>query len=404
MDPRVGLFGKWFRSDTGSDASPAPPPVVDQEVVIAALIAEVRAQGVTGEPRVQGNYLFVDEHGVSRHVFLGNLVREYAEAAVAARAELVAKYARLVARPVGLARPDLRAHVLPKLTPRKERHGQLADGLLAGRPLADGALVLELAVDEREAVRVVTASDLAGCELIEDDAYARAIANLRQRSTGAWDELVPGLFKSPWQDYFDGARLALPSLIRSLPIKGDPIAVIPNRCALLVTGSEEPVGLAVLFKATKMLMAKDRPVHVAPLVLDGDQWRELDVVADRDAVARAPSLVFLSSLQASLDLAMCSEQVRATLLARGFTHVGELGMLQGDDAFAATVAECPVGARVAVPKVDLIRFAGDSLVAWYKLEAMLGDDLVTLDVWPPHYELRRQPTDDEIAAARIKTR
>jgi hypothetical protein len=164
----VALFGKWFRSGSKTSASAAPSPPADPAVVVAALIAEVRAHGVTGEPRVQGNYLFIDEAGVSRHVFLGNLVREYAEAVPLAQHELIARYARLAVRPVGLASPDLRARVLPKLTPRKERdelRAENAENLLAGRPLAGGALTLELAVDEPETVRVLTASDLAGCEL-----------------------------------------------------------------------------------------------------------------------------------------------------------------------------------------------------------------------------------------------
>ena len=402
----MGLFGKWFGSDRPARASEAPAPAVDPAVVSAALLDEIRAQGVTGDARVEGNYLFIDEAGTTRHVFLGNLAREYADAAPAARRGVVARYARLAARPIGLASPDLRTRLLPKLTPRKERAGLRTAGvhnLLAGRPLANGALSLELAVDERESVRLVTESDLAGCKLSEDEAYVHALTNLRQRSTGRWEELAPGLLQSPWGDYFDGARLALPTLVRGLPIRGKPIAVVPNRCVLLVTGSEEPAGLGVLVRATRMFMEKDRPVHVAPLVLDGEQWRAIDPGADFDAVAMAPSLLFLRSLQASLDLAACSEQVKAQLLAQGYRAVGDFGRLQGEDV-VQTMAQCPAGDGVVLPKTDIVAFSDDVLVFWSKLEVILGADLVRLDVWPPHYEMKRRPTAEELEAVRIRAR
>ena len=408
----MSILGKWFggrgtRERAAPDAPTAPVLPLDE------LRAELRAQGVTGELRVEGNYLFIDEgDGAVRHVFLGNLAAEHAAAAPAERHSLLAKYARLGVRPPRVAASDLRTRVLPKLVPRRERERmrlQLGDvevvNLLAGRPLVGDELVLDLAVDEPETIRTVTASELAACKLTEDEAYVRAAANLQARSGGRWIELGSArLFHSPWRDCWDGARLALPALFRSLPLRGDPIVAVPNRSAVLVTGSEEPEGLRAFYQAARLLAEKDRPLYVAPLRLDGDRWRELDEEADLDVIRLAPSLLFLSSVQAALDHDACGALVRDGLAARGFA-AGEVRLLEDEGLPLMTVASLPAGERVAIPKADMIAFdAGgtSAFMAWYKVEAMLGGDLVPLDVWPAYYEVRRRPTPGEIDRYRVR--
>lgn len=178
---------------------------------------------------------------------------------------------------VGSVKMDLRSRVLPMLVPR------------------DGALALELAIDAAGVIRPVTVAELAEHGMTVPDAHIRAIANLRARSTARWQEIVPGLLRSPWADGFDGARLALTSLIRNLPIAGTPIAVIPNRNTLLVTGSEEAQGLAALARVTELL--SDEPLQLVPLALVTDDWRPLEPIELEYALGVAPSLLGLWSLQ-----------------------------------------------------------------------------------------------------------
>jgi len=291
-----------------------------------------------------------------------------------------------------MVRRECRVHARPTLTPRRAREQlrvEPARTVLAGGSLVDEALTLELAFDQSEHVRILTESDLAALGWSEDDAHRRAIANLQQRSAGRWNQLMPGLWQSPWADYFDGARLALIPLVHPLPVRGKPIAVVPNRCALLVTGTEEPAALAMLYQVATRLAEDDRPVHLSPLVLDGGRWRKL---TEEDLAALVPSLLSLASLQAVLDVDTCIAFVRGRLLAQGFTRIGELGVMEGGGNIALAVVECPSGERVAVPKADVVVFPGQGVVAWYKLQAMLGPALAPLDVWSPYYELRRAPT------------
>ena len=74
-------------------------------------------------------------------------------------------------------------------------------------------------------------------------------------------------------DTYDASRLLLVDLIRRLAVQGTPIAMVPQRDQLLLTGSDDIAGLTLLLK-----MAEDgyreaaRPLCPLPLCLDDDQW------------------------------------------------------------------------------------------------------------------------------------
>ena len=52
-----------------------------------------------------------------------------------------------------------------------------------------------------------------------------------------------GVYLSAAGDSYDGSRLLLTDLIRQFHVKGDPIAMIPNRDNLIVAGSDDVEGL-----------------------------------------------------------------------------------------------------------------------------------------------------------------
>ena len=345
----------------------------------------------------------VTEDGMMYEVFLGNAYDEYVRAAPEERPAIVARYA-VVADRREIAPPTQAEWqlLLPKLMPRREREllrlrFESVQNLTTGIAVADG-LLLELAIDLPQSIRMVSASDLAGAGMSEAEAFELARRNLIGRSRDPWNRIAPGLYQSPWADYFDGARLALPTLFPRIGVKGDPIVTIPNRCAVLVTGSREPEGLRYLYEATRMLAQQERPLHLGGLRLVDGSWRVLGG-ADLDLVPLAPSILLLGSLQESLDYQAVGERVRELIAASGY-HVEPLHTIDNGGVLM-TVAKVPRVDRLVIPRADLV-VCGEAMFAWYKLEAMLGKNLAPLDVWPAHYEVRRPPTLVEINAAKLR--
>ena len=60
-----------------------------------------------------------------------------------------------------------------------------------------------------------------------------------------------GVYLSASKDSYNPSRLILTDIIRRLRVKGDPIAMIPNRDSLIVTGADDEAGLAAMVAMVK---------------------------------------------------------------------------------------------------------------------------------------------------------
>ena len=85
-------------------------------------------------------------------------------------------------------------------------------------------------------------------------------------------DAAEGVYLSTTHDSYDASRLLLTELIRQLRLKGDPIAMIPNRESLIVVGSEDELGLAGMVKLASKALKEPRPISGIALRFDGDEW------------------------------------------------------------------------------------------------------------------------------------
>ena len=257
---------------------------------------------------------------------------------------------------------------------------------------------IELALDLDEGILEVGGEDLAATS--EAEAHELARRNLMARSKEPWTQIADGLFQSPWNDGFDCARLALPTLFPRIGVKGDPIATLPTRNAMLVTGSEELAGLRALYGATRALAEQERGLYLGALRLENGAWRDLDR-RDGAVVITVPALSHLLYLQDALDYAVVGAQMRAVLEAEGYS-VEPLESGDRGDGVIMTFTSLPRVANVVIPYASLVR-CNDDFLPWQRLADVLGKNLVPLEaVWPPHYQVRRLPTLVEIEAAKLR--
>ena len=99
-----------------------------------------------------------------------------------------------------------------------------------------------------------------------------ACNNLRQISHGPWDNPCPGVWVSPWRDNHDASRLVLADLLQAHVVKGDHVAMVPNRDTLIVTGSEDEAGLAHLAMLAEKALGHGRPITGLVFHLDNGTW------------------------------------------------------------------------------------------------------------------------------------
>lgn len=73
-------------------------------------------------------------------------------------------------------------------------------------------------------------------------------------------------------DNYDASRLLLQDRLRELPVKGEPVAMLPHRDYLVVTGDQNPLGLQIMLDLIEQQLSTPRPICWTPTILRGDQW------------------------------------------------------------------------------------------------------------------------------------
>lgn len=145
------------------------------------------------------------------------------------------------------------------------------DPKMAHTPLGEYYAV-GIVIDEPESVSEPGGDAVKEWPVSFDEAQKIARENLWKLSNEDWIHVQPGLYRSPWQDNHDASRLVLHDLIWQLKVKGNHVAVAPNRDTLLVTGRDDERGLIALMKMARAAMEEPRFMTAIPLELKDSKW------------------------------------------------------------------------------------------------------------------------------------
>ena len=168
-----------------------------------------------------------------------------------------------------------------------------------------------------------------------DEAMDVALDNLRKISEQGFARLAPGVWRSAWRDNYDPSRLLLVDLIAAHEVDGDPVVMVPNRDTLLLTGSEDEVGLGIMAAAAEEATQQPRPIHTMPIRLEFGSWTPFLPPKELPAYLRFKQMVINS-------LGQDYEEQRALLTT---TH-----QQQSDDVFVASYSAMR-NTRTGAPRV-----------------------------------------------------
>ena len=265
-------------------------------------------------------------------------------------------------------------------------------------PLGDH-LTVSVQFDLDNAMRYIGDDELKDWGVTLKEALQAARDNLWTISNESFVEVAPGVYRSPWQDNRDAARLFLHDLIWQLPVQGQHVTMVPNRDVLLVTGSENLQGLDFLAKTTEELLQDGRFISGIPAILDGRVWKTWR------STGSEPAHLALARLHALTIAAEYEDQ--ASLLREQFEQ-------QGDDVFVASVmvtsnpksgetrnvAVWDRGTKTSLPRVDELVFVGDmgndaeeAIVAWGVAVEIVGDLMELQGIYPERFLVSAFPND-----------
>jgi hypothetical protein len=171
--------------------------------------------------------------------------------------------------------------LLPQVRPMTEFGiwrllGQLEGSRLEEMPFRQltRAIATWLVYDGDHNTRRITTPQLAKCGVTFDDAFDAALANLRRRSEKAFVTVAPGLYRSDWADTCDTSRVLLTDVIAALPVRGAPVAMMPNRDVLLISGAQDQERLRSMIRGARNALAEPRPLGADALILEAGVWHD----------------------------------------------------------------------------------------------------------------------------------
>lgn len=284
-----------------------------------------------------------------------------------------------------------------ELMNRVEHGAEKADALI-WRPVA--ADVIACCINETEgSLSFLKQSDLDRWQVDSDQVFAQASANLRARGFEQGSSASAYFFNAP--DSYIAARVLCEDKIRALPLRGLPVAVVPDRDTLFMVGSDDEEGIANLARLVANQLAEaSRHISARPLVLTPQGWREFE--------PQSSAKVAFGNLARQMDAnnwTAYQELLEKDLAARGDdVFVAKLSVLskQGDDAFFTAIVWCK-GVNSIFPAADRVHFFEAKaepirVASWEAVLRVMGSDMRKLEGLPERYRVNAFPSAEQLVA------
>lgn len=296
---------------------------------------------------------------------------------------------------------DWRTVVLPCVRDAAWLHGMADRGLPASefRPIGHHHIVT---VIEDYAHRITFPPKGAWAELGTDFEEALGVAHSRLWEMSNEDFLrrPSGLWCSPWRDCHDTARLALPGLADRLDVRGEPIALIPHRDYLLVTGSQDIDALRDMFEGGRQLWEGPYSLSLWPLVWRNDAWTDWvppdgHPIANEAALARALHMARSYGAQKQA-IDKRHENDRVDVFVATFQASQHTGT-QAVETWCGWTSGVPT----LLPQTDVVAIKSDVTdesiwVSWEAFCAVVGARLGTTDMYPPRWMISTTMSESDL--------
>ena len=133
-------------------------------------------------------------------------------------------------------------------------------------------LVTCLVYDLPNTMRFVNQENLAKWDVTLYEAMEVARQNLDEQNPASYAMIDDRLFIFQAGDAYDATRMLSLDMIRSLKLNGKPVALPITRDCLMITGSDDAKGHAMMVALAEKQLEDARPLCFIPHVLDADEW------------------------------------------------------------------------------------------------------------------------------------
>jgi hypothetical protein len=270
------------------------------------------------------------------------------------------------------------------------------------RPLTDG-LHVALSYDGGEYLRHLLERDLQQLGETAEVALRDATVNLLRKY--ALIDQIGSVFCFQTGDSYDSARIVLVEKLRQLPVKGQPVALVPDRDSLIITGSADVDGLAQMAEmGLDCFQKRSRLISGQPVVLEEDRWRSFtppEQVATKFAqLANSYDWLFYEQ-QTDVLKKLCASRGDSTMVSN------VISIPIGPNEFTSAAAWVR-GIPALLPKVEMIAFMDaltgrPAVAAWDDVMRVVSHLMQPTRDIPPRYRVESFPTTAEMEAMGAQT-
>ena len=176
---------------------------------------------------------------------------------------------------------DARKNLRPKIWPRATYANlELRQRLTEGKPfdlplyLLGSHLMTTVVYDLPTSIRSLSNEELEKWGVSYYEAMEIACQNLQETSI-AYSKIGDRFHSAVSGDNYDSARILLNDLISTWNVLGDPVAMVPQRDAMYVTGCDDEIGLKMMVDLAEMSLNDEiRPLSPYPLRLADGEWED----------------------------------------------------------------------------------------------------------------------------------
>jgi hypothetical protein len=261
----------------------------------------LRACGQTDElryERAEGRIIQFRNGEEVRVINLGNMFQAHLALQRGERAEHMKRCVRVATRTnnpelsqdFAEARPNLR----PKLWSRALMEHMRLEGLysdppsnpldLPCQPIGEHLLAC-LGYDWPESVQSISQENLDKWGVTVYEALEAAKENLEESTVGV-AKIGEHLYSFASGDSYDAVRLLLVDRIKEFDLAGTPVTMVPKRDSILITGSNDAVGLAMMADLAVKGLEQPYTLSGIPLILDDGEWVDWTPRVDHPSYTR----------------------------------------------------------------------------------------------------------------------
>jgi hypothetical protein len=260
--------------------------------------------------------------------------------------------------------------------------------------------VIACCIEETEvSLRFLTEADISKWRVPVDQVFADALANVRAkpcewRAYGSCHGVAA-------PDSYIAARLLCDEIILALPIRGQPVAVVPDRDTLFVTGSEDEeglTGLAILVE--QQLKEANRHISARPMVLTSDGWQPFEPPASvRNSFARSARMLdaeYWKGFQEALEKDLSARDQDIFVASLSVYTENDTGVPHSMVVWSKDVDSI-------FPVADRVHFYEGKdrptrVAAWVDVIRVMGPSMKKMEGLPVRYRVNAFPNSEQMVA------